>query len=100
MKKYRGVKDDVQYLRLGNEHKVISGMVFEDFWDLKKVVLNQELETIHSQVFLYCGLEELQYAGTLEQWSKIKKASDWAEGADIVVVKCTDGDAPVEKLPT
>jgi hypothetical protein len=45
--------------------------------------------------FKYCNsLTDIIYQGTMEEWNKIGKASDWSD--KIYTIHCTDGDITKE----
>lgn len=67
--------------------------VFASCAYLKNVTLPDTVTSIGYRTFYKCtALSDLNYIGTMSQWSSITLAENWNELAAIKVVHCTDGD--------
>ena len=59
--------------------------------------LPDSLTEIQSGALAGCTrLENIRFAGTMAQWTAIKKGVGWNDGVPATVVHCTDGDAPID----
>lgn len=64
---------------------------------LEEVQLNEFLTVIDEGVFYDCNkLTDLNYAGTIRDWYKIVKDSQWLKYSSVKVVHCSDGDIKVQ----
>lgn len=72
--------------------KYIEDAVFYACDDLTEVHLPKSLESIGHNVFNSCdNLLEVHYAGTIEDWRKVKRHEFLDEGSYISKVICSDG---------
>lgn len=55
------------------------------------ITLPDNLNYIESCAFEHCGLFYITYLGTIEQWHKIRKDSDWNNGSSVTYINCLDG---------
>ena len=70
--------------------------VFAGCEKLGSVTLPDTVTSIGYRTFYNCTtLSDLNYIGTMSQWSSITLAENWNEGAAIKVVHCTDGDVNI-----
>lgn len=66
---------------------------FADCLSLVSVTLPESLKIIGNFTFYQCTtLTEVNYNGTMEQWSSISLGNRWKYSAPFTVVHCTDGD--------
>ena len=79
-------------ITIGNGVTKIGKRAF--FWctKLTNIVLPISIKTIYSEVFYDCtNLESVVFEGTIEQWKKVSKYSDWNNSSSITEVVCSDG---------
>ena len=61
-------------------------------YSLEKLILPSTLKSIDSSAFNYCSsLTTIEFRGTVEQWNKITKASNWNREIPATQVICSDG---------
>ena len=65
------------------------------FWDctgLQSIVIGIEVKRIYDSAFGYCqNLESVTFEGTINDWKKIYKYSNWNQNWNLEFVTCTDG---------
>lgn len=82
----------LEKIDIPNSVTMIDTLAFGRCSALKSVSMPVSVTYIANQVFSYCGeLNEINYAGTMEQWNKIEKDENWAQNCN-ATIKCTDGD--------
>ena len=65
--------------------------------NLISVTIPESVKSISWYVFNDCkNLNEINYNGTMEQWSLIWKAEEWHKNVPATVVHCIDGDVPLD----
>ena len=70
----------------------IGASSFSNCGNLKVVIIPKSVISIGYNAFFNCvSLKNISYRGTKEEWSKIKRGSNWLSKAGTDVVKCTDG---------
>ncbi len=70
----------------------IGNSAFANCLKLKVVSLPETLEEIGYNCFFNCvELERINYAGTKEQWKKVRRGSNWLMKAKTTEVTCIDG---------
>ena len=82
----------------------IPGSVTEIGWyafagctSLPSVVIPEGVTKIDENAFRGCkSLTSVEYGGTKEQWNAVEKGDDWHDDCPFTVVKCSDGEAPVD----
>ena len=65
------------------------------FWgceSLKTVTIPTSVKMIDSFAFGACGIEEIYFEGTVEQWNAIEKKDRWCFLTNNFTVHCIDGD--------
>ena len=72
--------------------KFISQDAFQGCRSLLKIKLPNTINYIGERAFTNCTeLEEFAFNGTVEQWLKIRKMSNWATYSGFTYVQCSDG---------
>lgn len=76
----------------------IGFVAFEFCSDLAKVTIGNGMTSIEDLVFSRCDrLKNITYKGTIADWEKIEKGSQWnANIPTTCVINCTDGDINVK----
>ena len=70
----------------------IGNSAFANCLKLKVVSLPETIEEIGYNCFFNCvELERINYAGTKEQWKKVRRGSNWLAKAKTTEVTCIDG---------
>ena len=70
----------------------IGDRAFADSIGLTEVTLSLGLEYMGSCLFIGCdSLETVVFLGTVDEFNKIEKASDWDGGNTGFIIKCNDG---------
>lgn len=65
---------------------------FSNCLRLKFVTIPSSVKVIGSNCFFNCGrLRRLNYAGTKEEWRRVRRGSNWLEKAGTTTVLCKDG---------
>ena len=62
---------------------------------LKRMSLPRSLKTLMRSALFYSTCEEIDYAGTLEEWNAVVKQDRWYGTSTNLVIHCTDGDTTV-----
>ncbi len=89
--------DKIRYLSFGKQVQRINPENFMDTPELQKVIFYQGIQKIGARAFSGCfELEDIRFLGTIEQWSMVQKKRDWAADINTHVVKCLDGEVPIE----
>lgn len=58
---------------------VIGSNAFSGRWELNQILIPVSVVKIEKKAFAGCGLRNISYAGTYEQWVAIEKDPDWGE---------------------
>ena len=70
---------------------------FSNCLRLKVVSIPASVKSIEANCFFNCcKLKRINYAGTKQQWSKIKRGSNWLSKAGTSTVVCKDGPISVD----
>ena len=75
-------------LLFGDGVKSIGNHAFDLCGALEEIVFPVSVTTLGSMLFYGCtSMQTIRYQGTAEEWSAVKKASDWNYGSENVEVK-------------
>lgn len=66
-------------------------------YSLKRISLPRSLKTLMQSALMNSTCEEIDYAGTLEEWDAVAKRSRWYGTNSNLVIHCTDGDTAVSE---
>ena len=70
----------------------IGDYAFCDCTGLTSITIPNSVTTIGNRVFYYCaGLTRIDFSGTVEQWAKISKDTNWDHSTGDYTIYCTDG---------
>jgi hypothetical protein len=70
---------------------LISPRAFGACFLLRKITVPLSAETVAASAFEGCSnLAAFGYAGTLEEWSKVKVSGEWPD--TLLRIACTDGE--------
>lgn len=77
---------------------IIGDSAFAECSELCNIAIPDCITSIEYNAFSRCRrLTDITYAGTMEQWEKIEKKSDWKIKSNIAVIHCSDGDIEIKK---
>lgn len=81
---------------IGPEVKELGLGAFSNCIRLKTVTIPVSVKAIHANCFYNCyRLTRINYGGTKEQWTRIKRGSNWLAKVPTTTVVCTDGAVTV-----
>ena len=77
---------------------VLGSGAFANCVNLRRIHLPLSLKKIEYNCFFNCiRLEKITYAGTRENWRKIKRGSNWLTSSGTNIVNCIDGAIAVDR---
>ncbi len=70
--------------------------VFKGNTKVTSVYIPSSVENLGKEVFRGCAsLTTIRYGGTMQEWQRLFKGSDWNRGSAICEIICSDGTIPV-----
>ncbi|MCD8209836.1 MAG: leucine-rich repeat domain-containing protein [Coprobacillus sp.] len=76
--------------------KSLGNGAFSNCVNLRTVVIPESVKSIGANCFFNCAtLNHISYGGTKEQWSNVKRGSNWLYKAGTTIVVCKDGPISV-----
>lgn len=83
----------LETIAIPNSVKSISALAFSYCTSLTSVTIPNSVTYIGDWTFCGCiDLTSINYAGTKDQWSKIKLECGWNRQSPIKIIHCSDGD--------
>lgn len=83
---------DLEFADIPDHITEIGPSAFSNCGNLKVVIIPKGITQIGYNAFFNCtSLKSITYRGTKEEWSRIKRGSNWLSKAGTDVVKCLDG---------
>ena len=88
--------ENLTTVTIGNSVTSIGNYAFQYCEKLTTVTIGNSVTSIGSQAFNSCeNLSNIQYAGTMAEWRKVKTEYSWAGYIKATYVKCTDGQVQI-----
>ena len=90
---YQAISTDITSCEFKEGTVSIGGAAFQSCSSLTSVTIPDSVASIGAQAFNKCtGLTTITYTGTLDQWKKITRYSNWHSSVpSTTTVNCTDG---------
>ncbi len=78
----------------------IGASAFRNCISLETITLPASVTSIKSEAFKGCtSLREIVFEGSMAQWKKISKGSNWDTDTALAVIKCADGNITADAPP-